>query len=614
MPALRRAIGFPLLLLLAINALLGSDIFFTPGIAAGYAGPASLLAWIIVGVFALLMAGFFGELVSAWPAAGGIYEYAKHGLSEPSAFLVGWIAWVAASITIATELVGGLLYLLPGAPVYFLILLSLGLLAFFSLIALRGIELSAAILLAFGIATLLTIFVFIFVGLPAVNPANYSPFWVAGLSGIALGAFFVANMFFGWEGMTYLAEEVKDPRKTLPKALLVATGVLAVIGIAIAAVSMGVMRWDALAASSAPLADAADIALPSLGMVIRMMAAVAIIGTAASWVVFTPRLLFAMARDNMFIRGIQKLHPKWQTPYLAIGLQAAVAAVVTVISIAKIEVLFGLVIPLYVLMYLAFLLCFVRLRPLSGKREFTAPFGRIGPPIAGLFMLGMLVLWLGTEGALTSFGLVLALIVVGFPAYIIVKLQTDRAFVEKYWNRMAVALNIYVPLLLAGQWKQAIDFANVRKGHTVLDYGCGAGWLTQQLAGRAGRVVATDISEKQLDRAIARISHAELANVMFVKASRPAPFPTSSFDRIVCSVAINYFVNPQKELSALARTLKRGGRAVFLAVRAPGISIHPFLRRDGTIKTVFRAARLRGTSIRRVCMFGREYIYISATK
>ena len=614
MPTLRRVIGFPLLLLLAINALLGSDIFFVPGIAAGLAGPSSLIAWISIGIFAMLMACFFAEMVSTWPRAGGIYEYAKHGLNEPSAFIVGWLAWLVGSIIIATELVGGLIYLLPLAPLWMVVVVALGLLAAFSAVALRGMKLSAVVLLAFGVATLITLLAFIFIGLPAVNPANFSPFWVAGLPAVGLAAFFITNMFFGWEGMTYLAEEVKDPRKTVPRALLIATGALAILGVAVAIVSMGIMRWDVLAQSGAPLASAAESVMPSLSVIMRLMAGIAIIGTAASWVVFAPRLLFAMARDNMFIHGVQKLHPKWDTPYLAIALQTVVTAVVIIISSGSIRTLFDIIIPMYVLLYFMFLLCYVRLRDLPIKREFVAPFRNIGPPILVIVLVVLMTTWLGTPGAPLAFTILIVLLLCGFPSYIAIKLQTDRAFVEKFWNSMSVALNIYVPLLIGGHWSRVEKDADIDKRHTVLDYGCGAGYLTERFAKKAERVVAVDISEKQLNKALARISHAELANVMFVKVSRPAPFPANSFDRIVCTLAINYFVEPKKELAALVRTLKRGGKALFLAVHAPGITSHAFLKHDRTIKTVFDSAGFKRPTIERTKSLGREYIYISAEK
>ncbi|MBU5557953.1 MAG: amino acid permease [Candidatus Aenigmarchaeota archaeon] len=614
MSGLRRVIGFPLLLLLTINALIGSGIFFHPGIAAGFAGPASIIAWIAVSLLALLMAGFFGELVSTWPRAGGVYEYAKHALSEPSAFLVGWLGWLTASVTIGTELVGGLLYLFPSAPLYVNIGLAFSLLTIFSLIAVRGIKLSAALLLAFGIISLLVVIVVGLAGMTAINIVNYSPFFVSGITGIALAAFFVAEMFFGWEGVTYLAEEVNDPRKALPKALLISTCILAIMGTGIATISLGVLPSKTLASSNAPLAAVASVAMPGMGAIVGMLAAVAIIGTAASWIVFAPRLLFAMARDNLFVHGIQKLHPRWQTPYKAIALQVLVISIVILLCAGNLQVMFGLLIPMYVLLYILFLVCFVRLSSLTAKREFIAPLRTVGPYIAALFLLGMLFVWLGTPSAHLSFAAVLTLLFAGFPAYVAVRLQTDQAFVEKFWNRMGVALDLYIPLLLFGQWRHVLAMADVKKDHTVLDYGCGAGWLTKRLATRVRRVVSADIAEKQLSKALAMMNRAELENVILVKTSRPAPFPANSFDRIICTIAINYFVSPEKELTALAKTLKRGGKALFLAVRAPGLTLQPFLRQDSSIKAAFKAAGFKKINIDRVCTFGREYIYISTTK
>ena len=95
MTELKKSISFSVLVLLAINAIIGTGIFFVPGIAARIAGPASIISWILVGILALLVAACFAELVSMFPKAGGVYEYTKQAFGEFGGFMVGWIAWIA---------------------------------------------------------------------------------------------------------------------------------------------------------------------------------------------------------------------------------------------------------------------------------------------------------------------------------------------------------------------------------------------------------------------------------------------------------------------------------------------------------------------------------------
>ena len=115
MPQLKKSIGKKTLLFLSINAIMGTGVFFLPAIAAAYAGTASVLAWIIMAVVAIIISFYFAELVSLFPKAGGVYEYAKQTYGEFPSFLIGWVAWMLASFTIAIEITGSVMYLLPGS-------------------------------------------------------------------------------------------------------------------------------------------------------------------------------------------------------------------------------------------------------------------------------------------------------------------------------------------------------------------------------------------------------------------------------------------------------------------------------------------------------------------
>ena len=116
-PELKKSISFSVLILLAINAIIGTGIFFVPGIAAAIAGPASIISWIAVAVIAMLIAACFAELVGMFPKAGGVYEYTKQAFGEFGGFLVGWTSWLVANVTIAMLAIGCLAYLSAFFPI-----------------------------------------------------------------------------------------------------------------------------------------------------------------------------------------------------------------------------------------------------------------------------------------------------------------------------------------------------------------------------------------------------------------------------------------------------------------------------------------------------------------
>lgn len=617
---LKREIGFFTALLLSINSMFGADIFFIPAIGAAYAGPASLISWAIMAAISVLMACYFAELVSMFPKAGGIYEFTKNSFGQLPAFIIGWSAWIISNITIALLIVGSLYYLLPDIPFFAHVALSIGFIAVFNFINYIGIRYSAKMLLIFGFITILTLAIIIFPGLFSAKISNLSPFFVFPLSSIFLSLFFVAEAFFGWESITFLAEEIKNPKKILPKALIVATVVIGIISFALVFVCLSVSRWDVFSQAKAPIAYIASILFGAqAGKLFAALMFIPMIGAAACWIVSSPRLLFALARDKLFITDIQKIHPRYRTPHVAIAFQAVITSIITLVCFGSYRILLSLLIPLIIITYCFVLLTFVKLRvDMPGqKRYFRAPFGRVGPLAIILFSCVLLCFWLTQPDAVSMLCFDAALIALGFPAYIIIKLQTDKRFIEKFWDRISFAFNWYFPLLLYGkaELKQVLANAQLNKEHVVLDYGCGTGITTVAVAKQVKKVLAADLSKKQIGRAIIKAKREfELPNIVFVKITKAASFEPRTFDRVICTLTINYFVNPKKELQAIARVLKPGGIISALAILAPTITTHKFLLHDRTIRTVFKTAGFSNTEIKREKKLCREYIYIKAQK
>jgi len=113
MGELKKVLNFPILLLIVINSIMGTGIYFLPAVGAKYSGPMSIISWAIMSVIAIYIAMCFGELVSMFPKAGGVYEYSKQAYGRFTSFLVGWITLIAGNVTIAMLIVGAIQYLLP---------------------------------------------------------------------------------------------------------------------------------------------------------------------------------------------------------------------------------------------------------------------------------------------------------------------------------------------------------------------------------------------------------------------------------------------------------------------------------------------------------------------
>ncbi|MBI4018413.1 MAG: amino acid permease [Candidatus Aenigmarchaeota archaeon] len=615
---LKRNIGKVTLLLLAVNAILGTGIFFLPAVGAAYAGPASLVSWAVMGVAAILISMCFAELVSMYPKAGGVYEYTKKAFGEFWSFVIGWTAWIVANITIAMLVVGSLYYLLPAQSMPFYTAASLLIILLFNYVNYRGIDWSSKLLVFFGVVTLASVAAIIFPGLPAVNHANYSPFFVFPAASIFLAIYFISETFFGWETTTYLAEEIKDVRRTLPRMLVIATCLIAVISILVAYVSLGVSDWKEFSGQQAPLVFiASKIFGGGFAPLFAVLVFIPLIGTAAGWIVSSPRLLYAMARDRLLLKGFEKIHPKYRTPHNAIVFQTIASSLITVIGLGSYLVLISLLIPLVLIVYSAVLLSVVKLSGKKIARGYVSPFNDKLPLLLVAFNAMLMMTWLElVPGASGILALGVLLVLMGFPLYMLMKLQHDKKFIEKVFDDISFLWDKAFPVWYG---KKETDFVlsklSLRDNSRVLDYGCGSGITTLAVAEKArkGTVVAVDISKGQLERALNKVKNAGMPNVVFVKESEAA-FPKGSFDAVVCVGTLEYLDEPRKELRKILAPLKRGGTFSFLSFgRSFGLPASDFLSSEQQLKKLFTGMGV-SFSVRKEKKKFAEYYYVWGRK
>lgn len=567
---LNQKIGPKTLFLLTINAIIGTGIFFLPALGALYAGPASILSWVIMSVVAIFISLYFAELISMFPKSGGVYEYTKNAFGEFPSFIFGWIAWIVANITISMLVIGSLLYINPNGGAAFNIAFSLFFIVLFNAISYRGIGISSKMLMFFGAMTIIAMLAIIIPGFAHANIGNFSPLFVFPPISVMLATYFIAESFFGWEIAGYLSEEVKNAKKVVPRVLVLSTVAIAALSIALVFAALSTTGWDTFAVQQAPLSFLAgklfgSNALPLFAAIIF----IPLIGTAASWIISSPRLLYAMSRDGVLVPSFKDLHDKHKTPHKAIIFQTIVSSLITIVALGDFYLVLSLLVPLAVIMYSGVMLSVVRLRIKKPhlKRSFSAPLPKAGPIAITGFLMFLLYLWLTqVNNAASILAMGIVLIFLGVPLYILIKLQTDEKFTEKFFNAISPLWCKMFPIWYGKkEMEKVISRLKIGKDSVVLDFGCGSGITTVGIARRAGKgtVVGVDISEKQLERAVSKIKKAHMGNVVLIK-ERNLKFRKGTFDAVVGVDVLGYLSNPRASLKKIFFSLKRGGRFSFL--------------------------------------------------
>jgi APA family basic amino acid/polyamine antiporter len=331
--------------MLVVGGIIGSGIFLNPAIVAQRTGSATLTiaTWSLGAVIALLGAFIFAELGRRWPKVGGGYAYLREAFGPLPAFLYGWSlllaiatgAIAAVAVTFATYAVR-----IVGLPEGATIPLALSAVAFLSVINIVGVAPGAATQNVFTLLKLAAIGALLVAAVvmpPAVTPSMPVPIasitltppatFAAMLLAVSTALVPVLFSYGGWQQTNFVAEEMRDAERTLPRALVL--GVLIVVAVYLSAnvAYMRALGLEGLAQSTAPAADMMSRIAGAGGR--RLIAA----GIAASTfgflnlvILVSPRVYQAMARDGLFFRSFATLHPRFRTPVTAIVFQALVAS------------------------------------------------------------------------------------------------------------------------------------------------------------------------------------------------------------------------------------------------------------------------------------------------
>jgi basic amino acid/polyamine antiporter, APA family len=246
---LRRDLGLVAAIGVGLGAIIGAGIFVVTGVAAGVAGPAFLIGLLIAGIVAAFNALSSAQLAATYPQSGGTYEYGYRILHPWLGFAAGWMflaSKLAAGGTVALGFAGYLNALFPAIPERPAAVTAILLL---TLVNYYGVRKSGHINTAIVAVSVLSLLAFVIIGLPTFQTANFQPFAPAGIGGILQSAALLFFAYTGYARLATLGEEVSQPKKTIPRAIILALGISAVLYVAVALVAVGNVGADAMSAS-----------------------------------------------------------------------------------------------------------------------------------------------------------------------------------------------------------------------------------------------------------------------------------------------------------------------------------------------------------------------------
>ncbi len=407
--ALSRQLSFAGVLSLGVGAMVGAGIFVLIGLAAGLAGPALLLAFLLNGIIAVIVGGCYAELATMMPRVGGAYVWTTEGLGPGIGFHVGWMSWFAQAVACALYATGFGIFLIeliaPGGghqvaatvaacSIACMLLLinmmgtsDLGKVEIFITSAKVGILM---IIVGFGAALMFR--------RPDLSAA-YTPFLPEGGRGLisAMGLTFVA--FEGYEIIVQAVEEVKDPERAIPRAIFLSIAIVVVIYLLVAAVLFGAVEPPAGMRVYEYLGDMGELGLAEttsqfvpFGRELLLIAGLASTASALNATIYgSSRIALSMGRAGGLPKPVAALHKEHHTPHVAIALTGAlIIGVIVGLPLADVAAAADI---LFLIVFVAVCSVVIRLRHTrpDARRPFRMPLSPYLPGVGILAGIGLAV-------------------------------------------------------------------------------------------------------------------------------------------------------------------------------------------------------------------------------
>ena len=381
---LDRSLGLYPTMMISMGAMIGSGIFVLPALGYKKAGPAVILAYVLAALVVLPAALSKAEMATAMPESGGTYLYIDRALGPLFGTVAGIGAWFSLVFKSSFALVGLGAYLLLFAPLSqgAVVPVALALGALVVVLNISGTELSGQIQAVIVTLVVASLAIYTINAGFTLESARFTPFVTEGNVGVVTAAAFVFVSYAGVTKVASVAEEVKDPGRNLPRAILGSMVIMTVLYVAVVGAVVGLSDPEVLTkggpgdtASLTPMADGAGLLLGGFGVLfISVVAIVALTSMANAGILSSSRFPLAMSRDDLFPAAFGRIDARFKTPRNAVLLTGALLltliAFVPVIELAKLASAFQILV--FSVINLA-LVAFREADVPSYEPEFTAP-------------------------------------------------------------------------------------------------------------------------------------------------------------------------------------------------------------------------------------------------
>ena len=318
---------------IGLGAIIGAGIFVVTGIAAGVSGPAFLVGLLIAGIIATFNALSSAQLAAKYPHSGGTYEYGYILINPAFGFSAGWMFLVSKLAGAGFVALGFGSYFFQLVPIASPITFSVIAVVLVTMANYFGIKKAGILNLVIVTVTILSLLYLSFSGIPKVNFENFKPFAPFGISGIAEASALLFFAFTGYGRIATLAEEVANPKKTIPKAIIITIVTAIILYSVISVVAIGVIGTKSMANSTSPLQVVADaLNTPAISVIITIGASTAMLGVLLSQILGISRVMLAMGRRNDLPAVFKNIHDKYRVPHIGILFTGFIILILTLLG------------------------------------------------------------------------------------------------------------------------------------------------------------------------------------------------------------------------------------------------------------------------------------------
>ncbi|MGD8272498.1 MAG: amino acid permease [Desulfobacterales bacterium] len=333
----RRNMGLFMAVMIGIGATMGPGIFALPGELAHMIGPLGVLVYLAMGFLTVFTALNYSELSAAIPLAGGGYSFTSRTLNRPVAFFTGWFFWIGNTLACAMyALIFSLTiraYFLPEASIALITLITT---VVFTAINFVGMKEAIIIITIMNLVELAVLVGVAALGFTDIEPLNLEPLAPMGWGPFVPAMALIYISYVGFELISNAAEEIIEPSKNIPRAILITLGISTAIYVFVVGVMMGTVNYTELAQSDIPFIFTAERLFGAWGRWAGITATIMASLSAFSVTLgASARILYALGRDRHFPYFFSRLHPRFQTPYIALFICALIVIIFSSSGIVK---------------------------------------------------------------------------------------------------------------------------------------------------------------------------------------------------------------------------------------------------------------------------------------